>query len=500
MKKKRGENGFPQAIGRAWPRALMIMGVWFALLTNFAQASAIAPGGSNSISAYPPLNFWAFGGANFWVSGDGAAPISFTNLSSNWKGDGTDLVVNNPGSPAWLQFPVVEPNGTTNLSVNIGSVTFWYAPGWSGTNLGGSGPAAGAANLLTVGGYTTNSSFGWWCLYVNAAGALSFSAQTNDLSDNCCTYVSAPVAWTTNFWHFIALTYSTTNTALYVDGDLAATGQAITNYPGGNALANGFFIGSDTNGILQAEGMIDDLYTYNVPLDADAVYSTFDQLCFAYYANPLNEPEFVSAPSTPSTSSGAPDAITGSGDLQWVANASCVYGTNAYQVWLTNVKTANAGNGVINVTFTIQGGLPGNTAVPFDVFANSELSFGPNGVPWSWMGQGFACNTYNLPITDSADVFLIVGTPQDSENSDLTDAYQNLVSKTNPNNPYGNPDGLLTGWEVLLGLNPNNSNLTQPGLRANYGYTPADWLNGVSGIKSGTVGMDNEGNVLQVSQ
>jgi hypothetical protein len=53
---------------------------------------------------------------------------------------------------------------------------------------------------------------------------------------------------------------------------------------------------------------------------------------------------------------------------------------------------------------------------------------------------------------------------------------------------------------VLLGLNPNNSNLTQPGLRANYGYTPADWLNGVSGIKSGTVGMDNEGNVLQVSQ
>jgi hypothetical protein len=52
----------------------------------------------------------------------------------------------------------------------------------------------------------------------------------------------------------------------------------------------------------------------------------------------------------------------------------------------------------------------------------------------------------------------------------------------------------------LLGLNPQASNLTQPGERANYGYTLADWLNGVSGVKSGAVSLDNEGNVLSVSQ
>jgi hypothetical protein len=43
--------------------------------------------------------------------------------------------------PAWLQFNVVENDGTTNLTVDSGTVTFWFAPGnWSSTNAGGTGP------------------------------------------------------------------------------------------------------------------------------------------------------------------------------------------------------------------------------------------------------------------------------------------------------------------------------------------------------------------------
>ena len=61
-------------------------------------------------------------------------------------------------------------------------------------------------------------------------------------------------------------------------------------------------------------------------------------------------------------------------------------------------------------------------------------------------------------------------------------------------------DGILTGWEALLGLNPNFNNLNNPSLRANYGYTLADWLSGVTGSKSGSITNDPEGNVLQVSQ
>jgi hypothetical protein len=115
------------------------------------------------------------------------------------------------------------------------------------------------------------------------------------------------------------------------------------------------------------------------------------------------------------------------------------------------------------------------------------------------MGQGNSGNTYTLPIT-SGNAFLILGTPQDTDGDGLTDAYENLVSHTDPNNAYSNLDGILDGWEILLGLNPQNSNFTSPSTRANYGYTTADWLNGVSGVKSGTITTDNEGNVQSVSQ
>jgi hypothetical protein len=60
--------------------------------------------------------------------------------------------------------------------------------------------------------------------------------------------------------------------------------------------------------------------------------------------------------------------------------------------------------------------------------------------------------------------------------------------------------GLSDGAQVLLGLNPLVNQVAQPGTSSIYSYTPADWIEGVSGIKSGTVTMDAEGNVTQVSQ
>jgi hypothetical protein len=93
-----------------------------------------------------------------------------------------------------------------------------------------------------------------------------------------------------------------------------------------------------------------------------------------------------------------------------------------------------------------------------------------------------------------------LGTPQDSDGDGLTDAYELLISHTDPNNPDTDGDGIPDGWSVLLGVNPLSSLGTQPSSRSNYGYTTADWLNGVSGVRSGTIGLDNEGNVQSVSQ
>ena len=323
-----------------------------------------------------------------------------------------------------------------------------------------------------------------------------FSTQTNDLSGTATTYLSAPIAWTTNYFHFVVLTYSATNTALYLDGGLAATGPPMTNYPGADVLAKGFYIGSNSNGVYQAHGMFNSVYTCNVPLDADTIAEIFNYDYTWYMISPWNTAmmsHIYSADSSPSTTT--PNVITGQGNLQWVTNApNCVYSTN---IWITNIVATAAGDGTMSVTFTIEGGADGAF---YDVFWNSVLSFGPNGFPWAWLGQGLHCNTYTLAGLPNTACFLMLGTPLDTDGDGLTDAYEKLVSKTDPNNPDTDGDGIPDGWSVLLGLNPLTNISTQPSSRSNYGYTLADWLNQVSGIKSGTVGLDNEGNVQSVSQ
>jgi len=484
------------------------MGLLLGILPQSVRGVIPIPGGSG-YSYYTPLNSWSFDDTNGWTSDLGNAPVSFTNLISNFMGDWTDLVIDSTNQ-AWLQYNVVETNGMTNLTVDVGTVSFWYAPYWSSTNQGGSG-AGEYGRLLEVGGFTPDSSFGWWSIYFDDVGAnLYFSAQTNDLSSNVCTYVSAPISWTTNYWHNIVLTYSTTNTVLYLDGGVAATGPAITNYPGAAALANGFFVGSDSNGVWQADGMIDDLYTYNVPLDAGTILDTFNSFSIEYLLNPNNRPEIKSAPSSSTTYTPLADVITGQGNLVTVSNvANCYDGITTNTVWITNVVAQATGNGTMTIQFTIEGGYPG---LPYDVFANSVLSFGPNGVPWAWEGQGYQCTRYSLAITNTSDVFIILGTPQDTDQDGLTDAYEELVSKSSPTNYSTDGTGMADGWEVLyfgqIGVSPNGDpdgdGLTtyQEWLMNSQGYNPVQWhsfTNNVVGDGYQNYSGDGLPNLMQAS-
>jgi hypothetical protein len=173
-----------------------------------------------------------------------------------------------------------------------------------------------------------------------------------------------------------------------------------------------------------------------------------------------------------------------------------IYGTNAYQVWMTNVTATAVNSNTTAISFTIEGGQDGYL---YDVFGTGALQGALTNDVWYWLGQGGHFTNYTMNIS-SQNAFLILGTPLDSDGDGLTDAYELLVSHTDPHNPYSNLDGILDGWDVLLGLNPQTSNLTTASERSNYGYTTADWLNGVSGVKSGTINLDNEGNVLSVSQ
>jgi hypothetical protein len=469
----------PHSHWRGWAAFLMLL-----LCSLNLLADVPVPGGPNP---YQPLDSWSFGDTNAWTSDYGFAPFSFTNLSATNLGIGRAVVLDST-NPSWLQFNVTESDGTNNLDVTNGSVLFWFAPNWASTNLGGAGPGGLYAPLIESGIYTSNASVGWWSLYLDAAGAnIYFSAQTNSGSQT--NYLAAPIAWTNGEVHLIALTYSPTNSKLYLDGTNAANGPGVTIYPSSTVLGHGFWIGSSSNGMAQSHAAISDLATYNFPLDSNFINGTYT-LSSIFYGAIAN---IIQAPSTPET---VPtfQAITGPGYLTLVSsNSGCGNNSN---VWLTNASMTIGTNGV-NLTFTIAGGSNG---LPYDVFATPALTQPTTNGIWTWMGQGYQCCTYTIPGLTNSAVYLILGTPLDSDGDGLTDAYERLVSHTNPYVADTSGDGMLDGWKVLWGLNPLLNNPAQSGTRDNYTYDGIGRLENTSGAFAEIFGFDAEGNIQSDQQ
>jgi hypothetical protein len=329
MKLRIRVDGFSRSVGHFLARAFIVSVFLFSSGGAWAQIG-LGGGPTNVI-----LQSWSFYDTVNWLDDDGYSPLSFTNIANSRLGDFYSLVVDT-NIPVWLQYNVVESDRTTNLTVDAGTLAFWFAPSsWSSSTAGGTGPGEDG-RLVEVGAYTTNSSYGLWSIYVdNGGNNLYFSAQTNDLSSNLTTYLCAPISWTTNDFIFVALSYSATNTTLYLNGVEATNGPGVTVYPGSDVLSNGFCIGSDNTGIYQAHGLFDLLATYNYPFSASDVWTNYqwELSTEMFQENPMNsamDASFASAPSDPSSAPPYYDAITGIGSLLPVSSASSgANGTNA---------------------------------------------------------------------------------------------------------------------------------------------------------------------------
>jgi hypothetical protein len=453
MKTTSGEICFPRRVNFVLPRALCVAG--FLMAAGGAHAQASWP--TNGL-----LETWSFQDSTGWTSDHGHAPSAFNNLNSSNLGNGASLVVDS-NLTAWLQYNVVETNGTTNFAADAGTVMFWFAPSWSSTNAGGIGPG-GFARLFEAGGYMPDASVGWWSLYTDDTGNnLFFSAQPNDYSSNTVTYLSAPISWTTNFFHHIALAYSPTNTALYLDGALVTNGAGLTVYP--SALTNGFFVGSDATGNLQAHGLFNSLATYSLPLDANTISLIFQRQYMFYLMSPWNTAMSSSQSanaqgatlSQPNFSANYFNIVAGAGYLQYQgAGGSCFTSSN---VWLTNVATTVASQ-PLTFNFDIAGGYPGAW---YDLFAIPALGSGLTNSGWIWMGEGVTCSRYAVPnLPTSGNLFFILGTPQDSDGDGLTDAYERLVSHSDPNKMDTDLNGMPDGWQVLHFNQTGNNPLGDP--------------------------------------
>ncbi len=99
------------------------------------------------------------------------------------------------------------------------------------------------------------------------------------------------------------------------------------------------------------------------------------------------------------------------------------------------------------IAFTIAGGTNGE---PIDVFGITHLALGtPGASQWCWLGQGTPCHQYTLTNLADSAVYLILGSPQNSDGDGLTDAFEDLVSKTDPNQYDSYGTGFADWWQYV---------------------------------------------------
>jgi hypothetical protein len=215
---------------------------------------------------YVKLGYWCFNNTN-WIGQEGQVPLIATNLQIT-PTFATNGVVVNSVSNAVLTYRDVESNGLANINCRNGSVVFWIQPAWNG----GTGPG-NPGRLIEMG--DTNSTDGWWSLWVDAYGSnMTFQSKSNGV---LTTYFTQSISsWSSNSFYQIALTYSPAQTALYINGILEQTNGGITNYPDlAVRSTNGFSLGSDYTGQYQARATFDELQTFNGPLSSAAVNASY---------------------------------------------------------------------------------------------------------------------------------------------------------------------------------------------------------------------------------
>jgi hypothetical protein len=225
---------------------------------------------ANSISAMR-IGYWRFDNTNTWIGEQGQIPISFTNLAGvpSWN---TNALQVDGTNQTYIKYSTIKPNGNANILCRNGTIRFWFKPSWSGTNAGGNGPGA-VGRMIEIGHWTSNATYGHWAIQIAPEGtSLTFDLQSGGVG---ATPLQGNVQWHSNEWHQVVVTYSSTNSAFYVDGTLLTNGMAFTNYPGVAIQIDGFTIGSDFNGSQLALGQFEELESFNYPLSLGEISTNY---------------------------------------------------------------------------------------------------------------------------------------------------------------------------------------------------------------------------------
>jgi hypothetical protein len=343
-------------------------------------------------------------------------------------------------SPLWCR----PSKAASPTSPSIPAVRFWFRPYWTSASLpNGTGPGA-EATLLELFVLGDNDVITAWSMRFSADGSALILSRGETES------LRADLAWPAGEWHCLAFNYGPTETALFVDGMLIANGSGVLSVQPASA---GLVVGSTAFGSGPAEGEYDEICAFARPLRE--FETAFYALTFSAMAarGPISAEEEAAWKEAAEKRKADQEAMMEMMRAQ-PTGGTIICPTNG-AVFITNIVATVITNDGMRVTFDILGGTNG---VLYDIFsATNLLGSHITNSTWQWQGQGYTCNSYLLTNQPNTSTFYVLGVPLDSDYDGLTDAYERLVSKTNPLSQDTDGDGLPDGWEVAYGYNPNNA-------------------------------------------
>lgn len=237
---------------------------------NDGQEVADGTNPKNAASVKPVL-------LSHWLSGTtlagerGQMPLTGTNnvLADAWRGKGLDVIT---GSNSLLIYKDKESDASPNINLQKGTIRMWIKPSWSSTNAGGSGPESWA-RLIEVGSWTPGATIGWWALVVNPEGTeILFGTQDNE--GHGANNLTRAISWTAGQWHQLVLTFSSTQTKLYLDGS-GTTGSGVALLPSAAVRAEGFSVGTNRSSIERSKALVDEVEIYNHVLDGAQIATDY---------------------------------------------------------------------------------------------------------------------------------------------------------------------------------------------------------------------------------
>jgi hypothetical protein len=233
------------------------------------------------------LQAWRFDDPAWLITG-GWGTLAALNLQQRESWSGYALDLSRPG-PALFALPAKALDGQPNLTLESGTVRFYFAPDWSSAGLGG-GPG-GETRLLEFGAWSEGGQQSLAWLAVDGMGTMMRLAVQG--AGEPVEILRAPVQWAAGQWHQVALVWSGKETVvLYLDGQAVAVGAGldlnVLNQLNGMA---GFCLGSDVEGNRLAQGQFEELYTFSRACPAEEVAWNYEVQAKRTTLGPITEEE-----------------------------------------------------------------------------------------------------------------------------------------------------------------------------------------------------------------